>query len=1345
MRTILNEATEIGLPSRIDYISSLIDGKTYMMRLRLPFLFLFQLPIVFVGAQQYWATTGSIPSALISVEVNCFCPDCIESEYINITQDFMQYGLSMTPNGNLYGISDNNDIFQINTSNGNPTLILDLPYSNNGSFLLMGIACVSNSICYSIDVSGSVDTLIEIDIANGTITSRGPLTGENLLADLGLFNGDLYYETDGFTNGKLARIILSDPIVNEVVMDLPDDDYFHPMTATSQCHTLLSKTSDPDQFVMINTLDGDLNLFTGNPWWHFGVTGMVEFETPGCVVSVDLDCNNSSGADGFDYQSSDYYCITENGVPVCDNDIIFLYDTLIGFVTIELSGSIPDGNLEYLVLDPSYPGLTITGSGTQTILIENTGNTASTVFKNAMRSIRYFNDAFILTLGTRVVRVNGQTYYNTDMNEAIAYIDVASYPAYEFDLGPDTILCDGNFLVLNTNVTNAEHEWSTNESTQMVTVTESGEYSVTVSGNEFCPYRDSIEVTFIPSVTVGLANNQIGCEGDEFNIIVEVDSEIPVTIEILSIPGDTIVLFDVTEDTEISLIINEPTYFEILSVTSSLPMCLVLDDSDMDFDILPTYMDTLTVSICEGDSFLIEPGEFVLQPGYYTILDNTQFGCDSIIIYDIQFSQSIDVYIESTTCIATDTGTFVQIIDHPSGCDTILETHVVLGPPDTTFVNGMTCRSGDEGIFTELLMSVDGCDSIVVRNIFLMAPQDTSWSYQTSCDLNSLGTFFLIHTNQEGCDSLDILAVSLDDGDTTNVAATSCHPMEMGVFETLLQGQDLCDSLIILTVTMGAVDTTQFFRTSCDSSFLGVHEILLTNSKGCDSLVIETVTYAEKDTTQLTAYTCLPGETGQFTSSFINQYGCDSIVILNVLLSPSHFQTLHSGSCFVTDTGTFIQNLINQFGCDSVITIVVEYYPSQNNLIIEETCHLADTGTFITHFQNHFGCDSIISHVVSYSPVDTTLVFGNTCNETEAGVFEDWFINQDGCDSLIMTTIEYEPAYISIQTLSNFNGYPLRCADSADGEIEVTVEGQAPFIIEWSTLSTESIITGLTMGSYTVTITDAIGCQSTASLQLQGPPPIELGFIVTDPSCFETHTGSITADPSGGVMPYQFSIDSSSFQSSPVFENLSEGMHQLMVIDENMCATSEALWINQPLPVEVELGDDINLVVGDSGILLAVVNIPIDLLNEITWYGVDTADCPGCLSHIVSPFITSSYSIHVTTDEGCADSDSVTFVVIPGTTFYIPSIFSPNDDGVNDIFSFNAGKEVARISSFIIFDRWGGIMFSVENRMPDDPLLFWDGRSKGKPCNSGVYVYQLVAVLSNLERIVRAGSVTLVR
>ncbi|HSF88024.1 MAG TPA: hypothetical protein VLA46_01340, partial [Saprospiraceae bacterium] len=630
--------------------------------------------MVSLQAQHFYGNVGSTPGAIFNINMDCQCEDCIEFEYVGQPADYMQFGFSITPDGSLYGLTGSlNDIYRIDPATGDPTLVLDLPGPPIYSF--QGLAFPTNNIAYSIERTGPMDTLYEINIVTGTATPIGELTHPVVFGELTFFNGDLYYHSEVNDNSSLARIILSNPLVNELVVDLPDDLSLYAMTAFTQCHTLLSQDIQTYTLILINTLDGDLTYLYNSPPYFRGLTSLLEYETPDCVFSVDLDCNDSSGADGLDFNSPDFYCITTTGVPICDQDLLFLYDTLIEFMQIELNGFVPDGASEYLELGPTYPGLTISGSGTQTILIENEGMAPSTQFKNALRAIRYHNDAFIPTLGTRTARVNGTSYYGTEMSEAVANIEVAPWPVYDFDLGPDLELCEGEQITISTNLQGVDHQWSTNETGPSISVSQNGQYSVTVSGDEFCPNSDSIEVTFFPAVVVSLGNDQVACEGDEVNVSLEVESVYPLTIEIIAFPGDTITLTNVTGDTEIPVILQESTLFVIQSVMSAQPICLEIDDEDQEFEVLPVYIDTIQAGICEGDSLMIAPGEFVFQPGDYTVYDNTFFGCDSITAYHVFMSNSVTIQREENTCMVADTGVFFQLIDNPDGCDTLLETH----------------------------------------------------------------------------------------------------------------------------------------------------------------------------------------------------------------------------------------------------------------------------------------------------------------------------------------------------------------------------------------------------------------------------------------------------------------------------------------------------------------------------------------------------------------------------------------------------------------------------------------------------------------------------------------------
>ena len=104
-----------------------------------------------------------------------------------------------------------------------------------------------------------------------------------------------------------------------------------------------------------------------------------------------------------------------------------------------------------------------------------------------------------------------------------------------------------------------------------------------------------------------------------------------------------------------------------------------------------------------------------------------------------------------------------------------------------------------------------------------------------------------------------------------------------------------------------------------------------------------------------------------------------------------------------------------------------------------------------------------------------------------------------------------------------------------------------------------------------------------------------------------------------------------------------------------------------------------------------------------------------------------SYSVELTvmTDDGCSDVFSQVVTIVEDVVVYIPNAFTPNGDGVNDLF----GPVVEGIStekfSFIIFDRWGGILF--ETNKVGDPWNGSFGGSGEEPVASGVYAWKLVA------------------
>ena len=101
--------------------------------------------------------------------------------------------------------------------------------------------------------------------------------------------------------------------------------------------------------------------------------------------------------------------------------------------------------------------------------------------------------------------------------------------------------------------------------------------------------------------------------------------------------------------------------------------------------------------------------------------------------------------------------------------------------------------------------------------------------------------------------------------------------------------------------------------------------------------------------------------------------------------------------------------------------------------------------------------------------------------------------------------------------------------------------------------------------------------------------------------------------------------------------------------------------------MDVELGEDRFIELGEGATLQALVNVPFDSLSSIIWTGLDSVECPTCLTQPVFPLVTTSYLVSIIGENGCQDEDDMTVFVDRRKQLFIPNTFSPNGDGVNDL------------------------------------------------------------------------------
>jgi len=156
------------------------------------------------------------------------------------------------------------------------------------------------------------------------------------------------------------------------------------------------------------------------------------------------------------------------------------------------------------------------------------------------------------------------------------------------------------------------------------------------------------------------------------------------------------------------------------------------------------------------------------------------------------------------------------------------------------------------------------------------------------------------------------------------------------------------------------------------------------------------------------------------------------------------------------------------------------------------------------------------------------------------------------------------------------------CYGTSTGAINLTVTGGLnPKSYLWSNGATTEDLTNLIAGTYSVTVTDGVGCQKTTTVTILQNTQIVLATSKTNVSCFGGNDGMASIAVSGGSIPYSYYWSNGSNQ--PTINNLTAGNYSLNVIDVKGCSKSTIIPISQPSPISVSLVTVTNESCGGSG------------------------------------------------------------------------------------------------------------------------------------------------------------------
>lgn len=322
---------------------------------------------------------------------------------------------------------------------------------------------------------------------------------------------------------------------------------------------------------------------------------------------------------------------------------------------------------------------------------------------------------------------------------------------------------------------------------------------------------------------------------------------------------------------------------------------------------------------------------------------------------------------------------------------------------------------------------------------------------------------------------------------------------------------------------------------------------------------------------------------------------------------------------------------------------------------------------------------------------------------------------------------------------------PVRCFAGNDGSIAVKItQGSQPIALEWlGGLGSNARIDNLSAGSYQLSAVDALGCM--ALFDIEVPEPSQLMPVVF--SCDDLTNANFAFSAGGGTPPYQYAFDGQPFADQTAFRNLEPGKsYDLVIRDANGCTLPQTLHMPPLYEKMVELPPVLELKISDLHQIRPVFNIPEILIDSVHWSPATGLDCTDCLYPNIEAITEGAYTIYVRDIFGCEGEANTQIKLDRSIDVYIPSAFSPNGDQINDHFTIFANmRQVRRVIAFRVFDRWGNLIFSRDDFLPNDPTFGWDGRVRNEPVNAGIFTYFASVELIDGSETLRKGQVSLIR
>lgn len=466
----------------------------------------------------------------------------------------------------------------------------------------------------------------------------------------------------------------------------------------------------------------------------------------------------------------------------------------------------------------------------------------------------------------------------------------------------------------------------------------------------------------------------------------------------------------------------------------------------------------------------------------------------------------------------------------------------------------------------------------------------------------------------------------------------------------------------------------------------------------------------------------VPDADEDYSYSWTPTIGVSDPTAKDVVLSPSvstmYYLTVNSGA----------------EGCEAVDSILITVIPNSIELLNNDTILCAGNTIGI----NVNGHPSFSYYWTPEDDIANPLIPNTAITPTASG-YVTIRASRDGCDDMA------DSFYVDLQPVPNVNvglddticgGVPYQLFASIEPEDypDYTYSWSPGRFLSDSTIKDPTFLSYLTSEDLILTVTTPHGCMGRDTIKLNVVPKREVITNTTDTGyCPPGEVQLIASNAETFVWSPNIGLSNDSI-ANPI-ASPEHSVEYMVVGNTQGCLDTQYVTVHVYPSAVITLPDSVTIFPGES--------YEIDLDGNTlyhSWFPPEGLSNVNIANPIASPNVRTRYFVTASTENGCTVVDSIDILMDLGYVFDVPNAFTPgNDFSGNSAFKILKRGDVT-LEQMVIFNRWGELVFQTS-----DINEAWDGTFKGTPQPLGVYVYQIVGVLADGQRVTLNGNVTLIR